>query len=166
VIELRTERLQLRPIEPADTEALHRLWTDPQVRRFLWDDRVIDRATTDGVIARSVASFAAEGFGHFALRVVGTAQLLGTCGLFRSAEGDEAELLYALFPHGWGRGFATEAARAVLADGFARLDLPRVLARADVPNLASIELMKRLGFRYQGEGVQAGLPIVTYALDR
>jgi len=55
-IELCTERLRLRSVAPADRDALHRLWTDPGVRRFLWDERVIDLATVDGVIAVSAAT--------------------------------------------------------------------------------------------------------------
>src|SRR5688572_21503498 len=119
-IELRTERLRLRPFAPADRVALHRIWTHPAVRRFLWDDRLIDLATVDGVIAASAASFAAEGFGHFALceREPGAGALVGSCGLHRARPGAEPELLYSLEPACWGRGLATEAARAVLADAF------------------------------------------------
>jgi [ribosomal protein S5]-alanine N-acetyltransferase len=165
-VELRTERLWLRPIEPADRGALHALWTAPEVRRFLWDDRVIDLATVDGVIERSVARFAAEGFGHFALRESAAGPLRGTCGLHRYTPTAEPELLYSLAPSCWGRGFATEATRAVIADAFARLALPRVLARADVPNRASVRVMERLGMRYVGEDVEGGLRLARYALAR
>jgi len=174
-IELRTERLWLRPIAPVDRPALHRLWTDPDVRRFLWDDRVIDLAEADGVIAASVASFAAEGFGHFALReseagpgvgADGADALIGTCGLHRYAPGAEPELLYSLAPERWGRGLATEAARAVVADAFARLDMPRVRARADVPNHDSVRVMQRLGMKHEGEREEGGLRLASYTLAR
>jgi len=163
-VELRTERLWLRPIGPADAEALHALWIEPAVRRFLWDDRVIDRATVDGVIERSAASFAAEGFGHFALREREAGPLLGSCGLQRAAAHGEPELLYSLAPGAFGRGLATEAARAVLEHAFTRLRLPRVLARADVPNRASVRVMERLGMQYAGEREEGGLRLVSYAL--
>jgi RimJ/RimL family protein N-acetyltransferase len=162
--EIRTERLWLRPIAPADRAALHRLWTDPDVRRFLWDDRVIGLAEVDGLLAASAASFAAEGFGHFALRESGP--LLGTCGLHRYHAGAEPELLYSLAPECWGRGLATEAARAVVADAFVRLDFPRVLARADVPNRDSVRVMQRLGMTHAGEREEGGLRLVSYTLAR
>ena len=165
-IELRTERLWLRPVAPTDRPALHRLWTDPAVRRFLWDDRVIDLATVDGVLAASAASFAAEGFGHFALRESEAGPLLGTCGLHRYAPGAEPELLYSLAPECGGRGLATEAARAVVADAFVRLDFPRVLARADVPNRDSVRVMQRLGMTHAGEREEGGLRLVSYTLAR
>ena len=164
-IELRTERLWLRPIEPADREALHAHWTEPGVRRYLWDDRVIDLATVDGVIEKSAASFAAEGFGLFALREPVRPALIGVAGIHRMLP-TEPELIYSLAPAVWGRGFASEASRAVIADAFARLGFARVLARTDTPNRASIEVMKRLGMEYAGESVQNGLPTVSYTLAR
>jgi ribosomal-protein-alanine N-acetyltransferase len=164
--ELRTQRLWLRPIAAADRGALHALWTEPAVRRFLWDDRVIDLATVDGVIERSAASFAGEGFGLYALREAGRAALLGVAGIHRLQPGGEPELLYSLAPPCWGRGLASEASRALIADAFERLGFTRVLARTDVPNLASIEVMKRLGMKYQGESEEGGLPTVSYTLAR
>jgi ribosomal-protein-alanine N-acetyltransferase len=165
-IELRTDRLGLRPLGAADREALHALWTEPAVRRFLWDDRVIDLATVDDVIGRSTAGFAAEGFGLFALREPGRAALLGVAGVYRMRPEREPELIYSLATACFGRGLATEASRAVIADAFERLGFARVLARTDSPNQASIEVMKRLGMRYAGEAVEDGLPTVSYLLAR
>jgi ribosomal-protein-alanine N-acetyltransferase len=163
---LRTPRLRLRPLEPADRAALHRLWTDPDVRRFLWDDRVIELADVDGVLAASAATFAAEGFGHFALREEDAGPLLGTCGLHRYAPGAEPELLYSLAREQWGRGLATEAARAVVDDAFGRLAFARVVARADVPNRESQRVMQRLGMAYAGDEESGGLRLVRYVLAR
>jgi RimJ/RimL family protein N-acetyltransferase len=165
-IALRTERLRLEPAEPSDRTALHRLWTDREVRRFLWDDRLIDLATVDGVLERSSASFAAEGFGLFALREAGRGALIGVAGIHRLAPGAEPELIYSLAPARWGRGLATEASRAVITDAFARLGFARVLARTDTPNLASIEVMKRLGMSFAGEAEEDGRPTVSYTLAR
>ena len=165
-IELRTQRLRLRPITASDRCALHALWTEPEVRRFLWDDRVIDLATVDGLIERSATSFVAAGYGHFALREGEGTALIGTCGLHRTAPSTEPELLYSLTLGCWGRGLASEAARAVVKDAFGRLGLSRVLARADVPNRASIAVMQRLGFEYEGEREEGGLRLVSYSLTR
>jgi len=164
-IELHTERLRLTPIEPADRAALHALWTEPAVRRYLWDDRVIDLATVDDVIARSATSFAAEGFGLFALRTPEGEVLLGAVGIFRLRDG-EPELIYSLATASMGRGLASEASRAVIRDAFERLGFTRVLARTDPPNQASLDVMKRLGMSYAGESVEGGLPTVSYTLAR
>jgi RimJ/RimL family protein N-acetyltransferase len=165
-VELRTPRLWLRPLEAADGAALHGLWTHADVRRFLWDDRVIAPADVEGVIAASAATFAAEGFGHFALRDAEAGPLLGTCGLHRYAPDAEPELLYSLAREQWGRGLATEAARAVVDDAFVRLGFGRVVARADVPNRDSQRVMQRLGMVYAGEEDAGGLRLVRYVLTR
>ena len=164
--ELRSARLVLRPIEPPDRTALHRLWTDPDVRRYLWDDLVIDLATVDEVIGRSAASFAAEGFGLFALREPDGAELLGVTGIYRLQPGGEPELIYSLARACWGRGLASEASRAVISDAFERLGFARVLARTDPPNLASLEVMRRLGMQYVGEHEEDGRPTVSYTIAR
>ena len=99
--ELRTERLRLRPLEPTDRFALHRLWTEPAVRRFLWDDRVIELATVDEVIAKSAASFAAVGHGLFALFEPRGVALLGATGIYPLQPG-EPELIYSPRPRAGG----------------------------------------------------------------
>lgn len=164
--ELRTERLRLLPIAAADRDALHAIWTEPRVRRFLWDDRVISLETVDEVIAKSAASFAAEGFGHFALREAETGTLIGSCGLYRATPAAEPELLYSLASAVWGRGHASQAARALIAYAFEELGLTRLFARADVPNHASIAVMQRLGMRLVGAADEGGLRLVRYVVSR
>ena len=75
------------------------------------------------MIERSAASFEAEGFGLFALREPGRAALLGVTGIHRLRPGGEPELIYSLTRPCWGRGLASEASRAVIADAFERLGL-------------------------------------------
>ena len=64
---LDTERLRLRPFRLADLDALHRQWTEPGMRRYLWDDEIIPRETVEAVIQSSLDSFAAKGYGFWAL---------------------------------------------------------------------------------------------------
>ena len=91
---------------------------------------------------------------------------LGVTGIYRLQPGGEPELVYSLAPACWGRGLASEASRAVIADAFGRLGFARVLARTDAPNRASIAVMKRLGMQYLGEREEAGRPTVSYVLVR
>jgi ribosomal-protein-alanine N-acetyltransferase len=165
-LQLETTRLRLRPCAGADLDALHALFTDPGVRRFLWDDRMIAREEAARVIEASVASFASHGFGQWLAFPREGDALVGFSGL-RSVEGTpDVELLYALDPAHWGRGLAQEAARAVLQHGFTTVGLLRILARADAPNAASIRVMERLGMRFERRGLEHGLDTVCYALAR
>jgi ribosomal-protein-alanine N-acetyltransferase len=162
---LATPRLTLRPATLDDLPALHALFTDPRVRRWLFDDRIVSEAGAREIVEASAASFAGRGFGQWVLLEPGQTELLGCAGLF-TADGVEIEILYAVHPAHWGRGLATEAARAVLDHGFRTLSLPRIAARADTPNVESIQLMERLGMRFEEEKPIDGRPTVHYALTR
>jgi RimJ/RimL family protein N-acetyltransferase len=165
-LRIETARLWMRPCAGGDLDALHSLFTDRDVRRFLWDDREIALAETAAVIEASVASFADRGFGQWLAFLREADVLAGFAGLRPVDQTPDVEILYALAPAYWGRGLACEASRAVLRHGFAGLGLPRILARADAPNAASIRVMERLGMRFVRRGVEHGLDTVCYALDR
>ena len=156
--ELRTARLLLRPCREEDLAALHALWTDPEVRRHLWDDEVISRERARQVVAKSEESFRALGYGLWSVFLAAEPGLAGFAGL-RPIEGsDEIEILYGLHPRFWGRGLATEAAGALLGRAFALGLARRIWARADAPNAASFGVMRRLGMKPSGgPGSEAGL---------
>jgi ribosomal-protein-alanine N-acetyltransferase len=168
-MELRTARLLLRPLHPENEEALFRLWNDPQVRRYLWDDQPVAREVVREQITLSQQDFRERGFGLFALFLAEhPEELIGFCGLRRIDGGEEIEVLYGLLPGFWKRGLATEAAQAVLRLGFERLGLEEILAGADLDNAASLRCMLRLGMSDAGErrvGPQQ-LPARYYRLAR
>lgn len=168
-LRLATPRLRLRPCAPADVDALHALWVDAAVRRFLWDDVVIPRETAAEVVSASEASFAAAGYGQWVIERDDRGGLVGFAGLRpvdAAGAAPEIELLYGLAPAHWGRGYATEASRAVLAHGFGRCGLARILGRTDAPNRASARVLERLGMRFEGERSVEGRPTLHYALAR
>jgi RimJ/RimL family protein N-acetyltransferase len=101
---LETERLLLRPPVEADLDDLHRISNDPLVRRYLWDDEPVLRATIGEVIAQSTRMFSEEGVGLFGVRLRGGEELLGFCGFVRLEDMEEIELGYELAPEWWGRG--------------------------------------------------------------
>ena len=165
-IPLATERLRLRYVAEADADALHALWTDPQVRRWLWDDVVIDRATAAERVAASEASFAAAGWGLWAIGLREDGALAGVAGLVEMDPAIGPEIVYSLHPGHQGRGYATEAARAVLDHAFDALAFARVPGRTDAPNRASARVLERLGMRFEGETVVNGNPHVCYSITR
>jgi [ribosomal protein S5]-alanine N-acetyltransferase len=143
---LTTARLELRPFEPADAEALHGVLTDADVRRWLLDGEVVPRAWVDEEIAESEARFAAGGGGLWALREPPAEAVIGFVGFRPFFEPPEMQLLYGLVPAVWGRGLATEAAHTAMAYGFDTVGFDDVRAATDVPNTASIAVLERLGF--------------------
>jgi RimJ/RimL family protein N-acetyltransferase len=166
VREIRTARLLLRPLGPADEEELFLLWNDREVGRYLWDDRAVARETVRAELEASQRSFAERGFGHFTLSLPPDPAVVGFSGLRSIAGSAEIEVLYALFPRFWGRGLATEAARAVLRYGFEELGLAEIFAGADPPNTASFRVMERLGMSWEGERRVGELTARYYRIRR
>jgi ribosomal-protein-alanine N-acetyltransferase len=139
---------------------LHRISNQPLVRLYLWDDEPLSMDQIEGIFAQSMREFAEKGLGLFGIRVRGEAELLGLCG-FRSLENtDEIDLVYELSQVRWGRGIATEAARACLHYAFEEIRLERVVAGVEPQNVASKTVLEKLGMRYGGEIVpnQPGTP--------
>ena len=164
---LETPRLRLHPVLPRDTLAMHQVWTEPDVRRFLWDDEVIPLATAAAVASASAADFATRRFGLWSIHTSGDgASLAGFCGLRTEGIGAEPELLFGLLPAFWGHGLAREAAQAVLAYGFGTLDLPRIVAATDAPNERSARMLASLGMRFDRRGDHHGLDTLFYSLAR
>jgi [ribosomal protein S5]-alanine N-acetyltransferase len=141
---LSTERLVLRPVTADDHAALLAHWTQPDVRRFLFDGAALSAAEVAETIEESIGDFAARGFGIWLIELGSAAGLVGTAGL-RPLEESRLEIFYSLAPGAWGHGYATEAARAVVEYGLGPLGLPEVLAEVDEGNAASVAVVKRLG---------------------
>lgn len=144
---LETERLRLRPFAPADEPALLALFRDDGVRRYLLDGMLVDAAWVRNEIAASAARFAAGRQGLFLAQLAGTdGGVVGFAGFRPDHEPPVLELMYGFLPAWWGRGLATEAARAVLAWGFGPGGLTAVEAAVDVPNADSLRVLRKLGF--------------------
>jgi [ribosomal protein S5]-alanine N-acetyltransferase len=167
---LETKRLVLTPFALCDLDFLHALWTEPEVRRFLWDDQVISREQAQEVITSSLASFDRVGVGFWKLVLKADEAPVGFCGLrpFEDAQlaGEQIELLYGLTAKEWGKGLAVEAARTVLQFAFTELGLACVYAGADPPNTASFRLMERLGMSFDHRTTLNGLDAIYYAITR
>lgn len=163
---LETERLRLRAIEDSDIDALHRLWTEPAVRKYLWDDVVISRSTVEEIVESSDRDFERLGFGLFALELRNAPdELIGFCGLRPMDGGPETELMYALLPAHWSQGLASEASQRVLRYGFEECGLTRIVGATDTPNHRSARVLQRLGMTFEERRVYKGLDTVFYSLS-
>lgn len=149
-----------------DIDALHALWIDPDVRRYLWDDVEIPRERAAETVAGAVASASATGLGMWAVTLRGLPLLIGFCGFRHIDDGPEVELLYGFYPEFWGKGLAAEAALAALEYGFENRLFERIWGRTDAPNRSSVKVLERLGMRFEHETSVNGLPTLCYSLDR
>ncbi len=149
-IALRTPRLLLREWRAADSEPFAAMSVDPQVMAML--PPLPDRAASDAWIARMQAHCGEYGFAQWAVELPGEAPLIGTIGLnwvrspfpFTPA----IEIGWRLARPYWGQGYAFEAARAALEDGFGRLGIDEIVAFTVPANRRSWRLMERLGMSH------------------
>jgi ribosomal-protein-alanine N-acetyltransferase len=163
---IETVRLRLRPLAPEDLDAIHRLWVDPEVRRYLWDDERISRERARSVIAAGIEDFESRGFGLWAVIRKEDGELIGFCG-FRSLEGTpEIELLYGISPPYWGIGLATEAARAAIRYGFEGAGFDRILGITDTENEASRRVLEKAGMRFEKHAICEGRKETRYEISR
>lgn len=166
MLTLSTKRLVLRPITLSDVDVLHTFWTDPAVRKYLWDNEVISRDRVMDIVRDSAASFDDFGCGLFAIELAALpGQLIGFCGLRRLSGTSDIELLYGILPRYWGEGLVGEAARAVLGHGFAACGLPRILGVTDTPNQRSVRVLQRLGMVFEERRQHKGLDTVVYSIS-
>lgn len=148
---LHTERLLLRPFTEVDAESLFALQSSALAMRYWdappWSDQ--SRATRFLERCRTMAD---EGTGvRLVIEQPDDGAFVGWCGLTRWDPGHRsAGVTYALAERFWGRGFATEATRALLGWAFETLDLNRVQTETDTRNLASARVLEKLGFVREG----------------
>jgi ribosomal-protein-alanine N-acetyltransferase len=164
--ELETDRLRLRPLAPGDLDAMHRIWADPEVRRYLWDREEVSREVAAGVISDSAACFEERGFGLWVVIDKEIVEPIGFCGIWRFEGRPGFELAYGLSPAHWGKGLATEAARAAIRYGFEDLGFERIAASADTPNFASLRVMQKAGMTYEKREVRGDQDTTYYAISR
>lgn len=147
---IRTARLKLRPWRANDQQPLAEMIGDPHVRRFFFRTR--DRAESDAWMARIQQHWAEHDFGLYVVELPGHAEFIGFVGLMHVGPempmAPAVEIAWTLAQPWWGRGFAPEAARAVLEDGFARLHLPEIVALTAEQNQPSRVVMEKLGMRH------------------
>jgi RimJ/RimL family protein N-acetyltransferase len=161
---VRTARTRLRPASMQDVGYLHRLWTEPAVRRFFWDDEVITRARAEAAVREAVGDFGRHGWGLWiSERREGGGAPVGFCGLRHLDGGPEVEVLYGISPAEWGRGYATEISQAILRYGFETAGLARIWGIADPENLASRRVLEKIGMTFEGYVVDNGREEARYA---
>jgi [ribosomal protein S5]-alanine N-acetyltransferase len=160
-----TDRLRLRPFRAADVDALHALWSDPEVGRWVGGTHT-DVRESEEELGEHLLHQELHGFSFWAVEERETGELVGEIGLQRfEGRGPEVEIGWAVASGARGRGYATEAAAAWLDTGFDRLGLDRIIAVVLPGNAASRRLCERLGMRAAGMRHAYGEEHVVYELS-
>ena len=151
-MQLNTSRLLLREYVQDDWRAVLEYQRDPRYLKFYaWNDRTEEDVRAflqqfiDAQHERPRKKFA------FAVTLKPNGQLIGNCNIRKNKPEDRvAEIGYEIAPAHWGKGYATEAARAILAFGFDEWTLHRIAAWCIAENTASAHVLGKLGMRLEG----------------
>jgi ribosomal-protein-alanine N-acetyltransferase len=162
---LDTPRLVLRPFTLDDTEAAFRWFGDPEVMRFIPSGADRSPEETRQRLARYREHQARHGFSKWIVRERSSGEAVGDSGLLRLEEPERIDLGFRLARSCWGRGFATEAARAWVHAAFADFGLARLTAFSHPRNLASRRVLEKVGFRRTGHSRVVGMEAYTYVLE-
>jgi RimJ/RimL family protein N-acetyltransferase len=150
VPELTTQRLLLRGWREADREPWAAMNADPEVRRFFPD--TLSRAESDASVDRFQAMLTERGYGLWAVEVRATGEFIGFVGLNPAPDdypvAPAMEIGWRLARESWGRGYAPEAARAVLDQAFGPLGFTELVSFTTVSNAPSRRVMEKLGMTH------------------
>lgn len=163
---LETPRLVLREFSTDDADELALILSDAETMRFY--PAPLDRAGVEEWIVRNRRRYADHGHGLWALTLKLSGELIGDCGLtVQHVDGvDEVEIGYHVRRDLWGRGLATEAARACRDYGFARLAAERLISLIRPENEPSRRVAEKNGMRIWNEITWHGLQHLVYAIGR
>lgn len=158
---LETGRLRLRPFEHDDWRAMHEHFSDEECTRFTFR-RALTEAGTWRAMASMVGHWQLRGYGPYAVAEKSTGIVLGTVGLWYPLEWPEPEIKWALARRHWGRGYASEAVRAVQRMAHESMPDLRLISLIDSRNVSSIRLALAVGARLEREIEFAGSPFHIY----
>jgi RimJ/RimL family protein N-acetyltransferase len=146
---LETERLNLRQLNAGDAAFMLELLNEPSFLRNIGDRgvRTIEEATRY-ILRGAVESYARHGFGFWMVELKDAGTPAGICGLVKRDALPDVDIGYAFLPRFWSRGYAHEAAAAVMVYARGTLGLKRVLAIVNPDNAGSIRVLEKLGLKF------------------
>lgn len=159
-----TERLQLREFTSEDLDSIAPLMADPEVMRYSVSGPLSESQVEEFLRKRIIDHYAKFGFGLYAAIHKQDQALIGFTGLLvQNIDGeDRIELGYRLSPKYWGKGLATEAAKAVLHYAFQQLKIDELISIIDPKNTRSVEVAKRVGMNYWKQTLFHDIPVHVY----
>jgi len=153
-IKLRTARLYLREFTLADAEILYQMHQNPAITKYTGDPIPWDSIEiVEKIIAEALMPQYQFGIGRWACHLLENDEFIGWCGLKKV--GNEVDLGYRFIQKYWGKGYATEAAKAVLDFGV-KNKIPNIIGRAALENTASVKVLQKIGLTFKEYYLEEG----------
>lgn len=163
LLQIRTSRLWLRPFTEADLPSLLAISNEPEVRRYLWDDTPVTEEKLRKLLEDSRNNFAGSKYGLWVMTRIPEGDRIGFSGLFVPSGFTEIEIVFEVTARLWNRGYATEAAAAVLRHGWEVCGLPRIVGKANPENPASERILRKIGMTFEQEEQTSRETLRVYA---
>jgi [ribosomal protein S5]-alanine N-acetyltransferase len=165
-MELTTARLHLRPFTEADGAAIHAVYADPDVMRYVGHGAHRTMAETASALRTYGDVLERRGYSFLAVTERAGGALIGDGGLHPlGGVGPDVELGYTLARDAWGKGYATELGLALVEYAFGVLRVPRVVAQVEPANSASRRVLAKLGMTERETRTAYGRPHLLYAAE-
>jgi len=166
MVELQTERLTLRMLHESDLDAYAEMCGDAEVMRYIGDGKPMDRGLAWRNLAMMLGHWTLRGYGLWAAEERSSGVLVGRVGFWRPEGWPDFEIGWMLRRSYWGRGYATEGARAALRYAFTEMGRPHVISLIHPDNAASVRVAERVGERPAGTVELLGKPALMYRITR
>lgn len=160
-----TPRLILRKFTESDAPLLVQLNNNPEVMKYLHEPLLENEVQALHVLNTIILPQYKFNLGRWAIHVKTTNEFIGWCGLKYLIETHEVDLGYRLMQPYWGKGYAFEAATHTVDYGFNQLQLPSIVGRAHIENIASLKILEKVGLQFIKDEVVDGCPVKTYSLS-
>jgi len=160
---LTTERLYFREFDLNDAQLLVDLNRDPEVTRYTGDGPV-DIIEAKQILEEVILPQYTNKMGRWAVHLRSSNEFIGWCGIKHLPSLNEYDLGYRFFKKHWGKGYATEAALAIMDYGKNVLKLKEIVGRASVNNHNSIKVLEKAGLKFKEEGFEHGEKVKKYQI--
>jgi RimJ/RimL family protein N-acetyltransferase len=163
---LQTDRLTLRPFRESDLDGYAAMCANAEVMRYLGESKPLSRAEAWRSMAVMVGHWQLRGYGMWAVEERQSGEFIGRIGCWNPEGWPGLEIGWTLRREFWGRGFATEGARAAIQYAFTELHQDRVISLIRPDNLNSIRVAEKVGEQLDGEAEVMGHRTLVYALRK
>ena len=171
---IETERLILRDLRDEDIDGIYELDSNPLVHKYLGNNPITTIKKAEEIVRFVQLQYKERGIGRFAVIEKYSGNFIGWSGLKLNLEEKEAlngkqkfyDIGYRLIPEFWGKGYATESSVKMLQYGFETLKLNTIVGAAEVENIASNKVLKKIGLKFINEFKYDNIPCNWYELNK
>ena len=163
---LETPRLLLRKKVVEDAPFFFELNSDPLVIQYTGDTVFKDLQAAEDIVKYVIGQYEKNGYGRWLVALKETGEPLGWCGLKYHADTKDTDIGYRFMKKHWGKGYATESAKACIDYGFTIFKLKRIIGNAMQDNTASVNVFKKLGMTFVENNLLHDVPSVTYDIKQ